>query len=80
VIPVLWLLAVSFVVVLADGWLTRKNAKSDAGSYQAMVALYGTLRRLQVARFKVELRRDTARLWREVDEELREQDKRERGQ
>lgn len=76
----LWLLAVSFVVVLADGWLTRKNTKSDAGNYQAMVALYGTLRRLQVAQFKVELRRDTARIWREVDEELRQVDERERGQ
>jgi hypothetical protein len=75
---VIWLLVFSFAVVLADGWLTRKNAKSDAGSYQAMVALYGTLRRLQVARFKAELRRDTARIWQEVDEELRRADERER--
>jgi hypothetical protein len=76
----MWLLSLSFVVVLADGWLTRKNAQSDAGNYQAMVALYGILRRLQVAQFKAELRRDTARVWREVDEELCQVDEQEREQ
>ena len=81
-IPVIWPLVLSLVLVLADGWLTRSGNRSKLAEhgYRAMVRLHGIQRQREVAQFKVELRRDAAAQRRRLDAELREQDKRERGQ
>lgn len=76
---VIWLIAVSLVLVLADGWVTRHSANADSrDSDQVIVALHRIRCRFQVAQFKVELRRDAAEQRRRLDKELREFDGRER--
>jgi hypothetical protein len=63
------------------GWLAwwHGKPKSDAASYQVIVALHLMRRRLHVSQFKVEVRRDAADLRRRLRDELRELDRRERG-
>jgi hypothetical protein len=77
VILVAWLLVVSLAVVLADGWLTRHHARADGDTEQVIAALHRNRRRLQVAQFKVELRRDAAKARRRLGDELDALDKRE---
>jgi hypothetical protein len=74
---VIWLLALSLVVILADGWLTWHNAQTEDETVQVTVALHRVRRRMQLAQFKVELRRDAAEQRRKLDRELREFDRRE---
>lgn len=79
---VLWLLILSLVVVLADGWLTRSgtSARLAERSYKALATLHGIQRQKEVAQFKAELRRDAAEQRRRLDAELRAFDRREQGQ
>jgi hypothetical protein len=78
----MWLLALSLVVVLVDGWLTRSgtSARLAERGYRAMATLHGIQRQQEVAQLKAELRRDAAEQRRRLDAELRAFDRREQGQ
>ena len=63
------------VVALLRGLHTDRPA-SDQAAYKAVVGLRAAQRRLELAQFKAELRRDAAHFWRELDKI----DQRKRGQ
>jgi hypothetical protein len=76
---VTWLLValvVAVPVVIGLRSLRRRMFKADRTIYLAVVGLYAIRRRLEVAQFKSELRRDAIRLRRELWRELDEQDRR----
>jgi cytochrome c-type biogenesis protein CcmH/NrfG len=74
----IWLfsLAVVVVVVVAVFALERPVWPKDEATYRARVGLYAIRRRLEVAQFKTEVRRDGAQLRRQLRDEL---DGRKRG-
>jgi hypothetical protein len=67
-------------VALAGVWLGRGcgYSKLDADTYRVVVSLYAIRRRLEVAQFKTEVRRDAAHVRRRLRDELRGLDQRER--
>lgn len=70
-----WLfLALVVVVPVVLALLSRRGSKpeADQSTYQAIVGLHAVRRRLEVAQFKTELRRDTAHLRRELRAELQQ--------
>jgi hypothetical protein len=76
-----WLVLYCVVTfTLAGGWWTWRRRKSevDADSYQVIVALHLIRRRLDVFQFRAEARRDAADLRRQLHDELRDIDRRER--
>jgi hypothetical protein len=76
-----WLLVVLVVampVILGLLSFRRRKSTVDSASYETMVELHGIRRRLEVAQFKTELRRDAARSRRELRAELGALGKRER--
>jgi hypothetical protein len=74
----IWVIFLVVAAVLLAGWLIWRhgNPRSDEGTYQVIVALHLIRRRLDVSQFKIELRRDAARLRRELRDELDKRDRR----
>lgn len=66
----LWLYVIGVVVavVMLARSLRTDRPSSDRAAHDAVVGLYAIRRRLEVAQFRTELRRDAARLRRELDE------------
>lgn len=62
----IWPLIVVVLVILLVAGLGRRKSPAEEISYRAMVDLYAIRRRLEVAQFKAEVRRDGARLRREI--------------
>jgi hypothetical protein len=70
------MLVVATPVTLGLLSFRRRKSTVDSASYQTMVELHGIRRRLEVAQFKAELRRDAAELRRELRGELDRLDRR----
>jgi hypothetical protein len=72
-----WLIFVLMIAVPVL-LLRRRRGKpgADRTSYQVIVSLYAIRRRLEVTQVKTELRRDAARLRREMRDELHKLDER----
>ena len=66
----IWLVIVVVVVVLAVAALSRPEPPAEASTHRVEVDLYAIRRRLDVVQFKSEVRRDAARMKRELDKEL----------
>jgi hypothetical protein len=83
VVAVIWLLPVVVVavVVVALVVVALDNGQSpkSAASYQVRVELHGIRRRQEVSQVKSEIRRDAAKMRRQLRGELSELDKRGRG-
>jgi ABC-type protease/lipase transport system fused ATPase/permease subunit len=72
VVAVLLLVVVGLVAVFA--YCTTGDPVSEEARYRAAVELHATRRRLEVAQVRGAMRRDAARVWRELAHELREMD------
>lgn len=79
----LWLIvcAAGVIVALVGCCFLWKSSRSqsDAASYQVVVGLHMIRRRFDVFQFRVETRRDAAHVKRQLRDELRDLNKRERG-
>ncbi len=78
VTALLWLCVIGVVVaiVMLVRSLRPDKSATDQATHKAVIGLYATRRRLEVAQFRAELRRDAAHFRRELDEI----DRRERSQ
>ena len=67
-------------VVPVGAWLARgrRYSKLDEGTYRVAISLHVIRRRLEVAQFKTEVRRDAAHARHRLRDELRALDQRER--
>jgi hypothetical protein len=70
VMVLLWLFVICVVVaiVMFVRSLRTDRPSSDPAAHRAVVGLYAIRRRLEVAQFRTELRRDAAYFRRELDE------------
>jgi hypothetical protein len=76
----IWLLIlIVVVVVLVIALAVGHDAPPDAATYRTAVALRAIRRRQEVAQFKGDVRRDAARLRRELRDELDRHDEQRRG-
>jgi hypothetical protein len=76
----IWFVALSGVVVLAEGWLTKRARSADAKCSSIALELYRIRCRLRVARFEADVRRDAASVHRRLRAELDALNRREREQ
>jgi hypothetical protein len=75
----IWLL-ILIVVVLAIALIAGcRDAPPDAATYRAAVGLRAIRKRQEVTQFKSDVRRDAARLRRELRDELGRHDEQRRG-
>jgi hypothetical protein len=75
-----WLIVLSGVVVVADGWLTKRARSADGKCRSIAVELYRIRCRLRVARFEADVRRDAAHIHHRLRVELDALNKQEREQ
>jgi hypothetical protein len=70
----LWLYVIGVVVSIVLMLLSLRGKKpiTDQTTYRVVVGLYAIRRRLEVAQFRTELRRDAAHLRRELRDELQQ--------
>ena len=74
----IWLLIVVVLVIVIAARLGLHELPAEEISYRAMVDLHAIRRRLEVAQFKSEVRRDAASARRSLREDLRRLHDRER--
>jgi hypothetical protein len=74
----IWLLIVVVLVIVLAARLGLHELPKEKISHRAMVDLYAIRRRLEVAQFKAEVRRDAAAARRGLQEDLRRFHDRER--
>jgi hypothetical protein len=67
---VIWLVVIFVVVVLVAAYLSCPQSPPDAVDDRVQADLYAIRRRLDVAQFKSEVRRDALRMRRELGKEL----------
>jgi hypothetical protein len=75
----IWLVIVVVLVILLAARLGLHELPAEEISYRARVDLYAIRRRLEVAQFKSEVRRDGARLRREMRSAIDRQHAKDRG-
>lgn len=67
-----WVIVIDSLLLLVAAWFLWRSPQRppDGEDYRVVVDLHAIRRRLEVARFKAELKRDEARLRREMRDEL----------